>query len=69
MGRYKVHQFFLKMTKPEELENFLNSLSGEVVAIIPNASGAYYIDIDFVLVVERQISDTNSHLRRKRNER
>ena len=37
--RYRVHEFSLKMTKDQDkLELFLNSLDGEVVAIIPNVS-------------------------------
>jgi len=53
MSKYVVHRFNLRMTEPKELEDFLNSLKGDVVAIIPNASGAYYTIVDFVLVVER----------------
>ena len=54
---YKVHRFNLKMTAdPHYLEQFLNSLKGEIVAIIPNIS--IYIfwahRVDFVLVVEKQ---------------
>jgi hypothetical protein len=37
-----------------ELERFLNDLSGEVVAIIPNVTKAILgAQIDFLLVVER----------------
>ena len=55
---YKVHRFDLKMTAdPRYLEQFLNSLKGEIVAIIPNIS--IYIfwahRVDFVLVVEKQL--------------
>ena len=37
--KYKVHRFNLNMaTNQRELELFLNSLSGEIIAIIPNVS-------------------------------
>ena len=59
---YKVHRFDLKMTAdPRYLEQFLNSLKGEIVAIIPNIS--IYIfwahRVDFVLVVEKQLEATS----------
>jgi hypothetical protein len=59
---YKVHRFDLKMTAdPRYLEQFLNSLKGEIVAIIPNIS--IYIfwahRVDFVLVVEKQVETAN----------
>ena len=59
---YKVHRFDLKMTAdPRYLEQFLNSLKGEIVAIIPNIS--IYIfwvhRVDFVLVVEKQMEATS----------
>jgi len=35
--KYKVHRFNIKMTRDEnKLEQFLNSLTGEIVVIIPN---------------------------------
>lgn len=38
-ARYKVHRFNIKMTSDQsKLEQFLNSLDGEVVAIIPNVN-------------------------------
>jgi len=57
--KYKIHHFELKMTKDKDkLELFLNSLDGEVVAIIPNVQpkflpmGATAV-VDFLLVVEK----------------
>jgi len=57
--KYKVHRFDLKMEQDQrKLEQFLNSLEGEVVTIIPNVKptflgmGATAI-VDFVLIVER----------------
>lgn len=53
--KYKVHRFDLRMTQDQEkLEQFLNSLAGDVVAIIPNVTlGATAPHIDFVLIVEK----------------
>ena len=54
---YKVHKFTLKMTEDQDkLELFLNSLKGEVVAIIPNVAPVpvtLHPKVDFVLVVEK----------------
>lgn len=53
--RYRVHKFSLRMTKDQDkLELFLNSLDGEVVAIIPNVTPVPANYVDFVLVVERE---------------
>ena len=54
--RYRVHRFDLRMTQDQHrLEEFLNSLEGEVVAVIPNVTIAFMWAhrVDFVLVVER----------------
>jgi hypothetical protein len=54
--RYRVHHFDIRMTRDQgNLERFLNSLEGEVVAIIPNVTiQAFWIhQVDFVLVVEK----------------
>ena len=59
---YKVHRFDLKMTAdPRYLEQFLNSLKGEIVAIIPNISIyiAWAHRVDFVLIVEKQLEAEN----------
>jgi hypothetical protein len=54
--KYRVHRFDLKMTSDRsKLEQFLNSLEGEIVAIIPNVT-IYFLwihRVDFVLVVEK----------------
>ncbi|HSG42733.1 MAG TPA: hypothetical protein VLA72_06220 [Anaerolineales bacterium] len=56
---YKVHRFELKMTADQHnLEQFLNSLKGEIVAIIPNVTPVpftWHVKIDFVLIVENQL--------------
>lgn len=55
-AKYRVHRFDLKMTSDQsKLEIFLNSLEGEVVAIIPNVTLSFLWAhrVDFLLVVER----------------
>lgn len=56
--RYRVHRFDIRMTVDQsKLEEFLNSLEGEVVTIIPNVTG--YVSaiqtasVDFLLIVEK----------------
>jgi len=57
--KYKIHQFELRMTKDKDkLELFLNSLKGEVVAIIPNVQPKFLpmgatASVDFVLIIEK----------------
>lgn len=54
--RYRVHRFDLKMTKDQaRLEQFLNGLEGEVVAIVPNVTvKPFWVhQVDFLLLVER----------------
>ena len=57
--RYRVHRFDIDMTKDQsELEQFLNNLNGEVVAIIPNVdpkftSGEMGAKVNFLLIVEK----------------
>lgn len=53
---YKVHRFDISMSKDQtKLEQFLNSLEGEVVAIIPNVTIlAFWVpQVDFLLIVEK----------------
>lgn len=57
--KYKIHQFELRMTRDKDkLELFLNSLNGEVIAIIPNVQpkflpmGATAV-VDFLLIIEK----------------
>ena len=52
--KYRVHRFDLKMTNDQsKLEQFLNNLEGEIVAIIPNVTmGFFWIHrVDFLLIV------------------
>jgi len=54
--KYKVHRFDLKMTEDQQaLEKFLNSLQGEVVAIVPNVSLGFLWAhrVDFLLIIEK----------------
>lgn len=54
--KYKVHRFNLKMTTDQTLlEQFLNSLEGEIIAIIPNVTLGFYWAhrVDFLLIVEK----------------
>ena len=54
--KYNVHRFDLSMTRDHRaLEQFLNGLRGEVVAIIPNVALAWFWvhRVNFLLIVER----------------
>jgi hypothetical protein len=52
--KYRVHRFDISMTRDQSrLEQFLNSLEGKVVAIIPNVTPFPATFVNFVLVVER----------------
>ncbi len=55
--KYRVHRFNIRMTRDQgELEQFLNSLEGEVVAIIPNVTPyafSLHAHVDFLLIVEK----------------
>ena len=55
--KYRVHHFNIKMTSEQgKLEQFLNSLEGEVVAIIPNVTPfafSLHAHVDFLLIVEK----------------
>jgi hypothetical protein len=55
-AKYRVHRFDLSMTKDQgKLELFLNSLEGEIVAIIPNVALSVFWahKVDFLLIVEK----------------
>ena len=52
--KYRVHRFNISMTKDQSrLEQFLNGLEGEVVAIIPNVTPVPATYVDFLLIVEK----------------
>lgn len=58
--KYKVHHFDIKMNEDQfRLEKFLNSLSGEVVSIVPNVKPIFRpmgatAKVDFLLIIEKQ---------------
>ena len=55
--KYRVHRFKLKMTEDQAvLEQFLNSLKGDIVAIIPNIAPVpftWHAKVDFLFIVEK----------------
>ena len=57
--RYDIHRFDINMQKDQDkLKQFLNSLKGEVVAIIPNVKPTFQpmgatAKIDFLLIIEK----------------
>jgi len=52
--RYRVYRLDIKMTRDQSrLEQFLNSLKGEVVTIIPNVTPMPAMYVDFLLIVEK----------------
>lgn len=56
--KYRVHRFDLRMTADHnKLELFLNSLEGEIVAIIPNLAVHIFWAhrVDFLLIVEKLV--------------
>lgn len=56
-NKYRVHRFDLRTTVDQsKLELFLNSLEGEIVAIIPNITVTPFTwasRVDFLLIVEK----------------
>jgi hypothetical protein len=53
---YRVHRFDITMPKDQgKLEQFLNSLSGDVIAIVPNVTIGFFWAhrVNFLLVIER----------------
>jgi hypothetical protein len=51
---YRVHRFKINMIEDQSLlEQFLNSLEGEIIAIIPNVTWFPKTQVDFLLIVER----------------
>ena len=57
--KYKVHRFDLKMdTDREKLEDYLNSLKGDVVSIVPNVKPTFKgmgatAQVDFLYIIEK----------------
>ena len=57
LTKYRVHRFDLKMSSDQsKLEQFLNYLEGEIVAIIPNVTVTPFTwasRVDFLLIVDK----------------
>ena len=57
VNKYRVHRFDLRMTIDQnKLEQFLNSIEGEIITIIPNVTVEPFIataKVDFLLIVEK----------------
>lgn len=52
--KHRVHRFSLNMIDDQsKLEQFLNSLEGEIVSIIPNVTWFPKVQVDFLLIVEK----------------
>ena len=57
--KYKVHKIDVKSDNiQEKLEQFLNKLDGEVLAVIPNVKPTFQLmgataKVDFLLIVEK----------------
>ena len=53
--KYRVHRFDLRMTADQsKLEQFLNSLEGEIISIVPNVTWfPSATHVDFLLIVEK----------------
>ena len=55
--KYRLRRFGLRMTADQaKLEQFLNSLEGEIIAIIPNVTVTpmtWASRVDFLLIVEK----------------
>ena len=55
-NKYRAHHFDLRMTTDQsKMEQFLNGLEGEIIAIIPNVTmGFFWIHrVDYLLIVEK----------------
>ncbi len=58
-GRYRVHEFRIRMSRDQKrFEDFLNGLEGEVVSIVPSVVprwtlGGMGAGVNFVYVVEK----------------
>jgi hypothetical protein len=63
--KYKVHHFNIKMSEDQQkLEQFLNSLKGEIVSIVPNVKPIFRpmgatAKVDFLLIIEKRRLNIN----------
>lgn len=59
MMKYKVHRFNINMEKDQtQLEQYLNSIDGEIVSIIPNVKPTFMAfggtaKVDFLYIIEK----------------
>jgi len=53
--KYRVHRFEISMTKDQHrLEQFLNNLEGDLIAIVPNVVSPFtFSQVNFLLIAER----------------
>lgn len=57
--KYRIHRFDIKMEKDQtRLEQYLNSIEGEIVSIIPNIKPIFLpigatAKVDFIYIVEK----------------
>jgi hypothetical protein len=54
--KYKIHRFDLNMRRDKDkLEQYLNSIRGEVISIVPNVTfGFFFVPVvDFFLIIEK----------------
>jgi hypothetical protein len=55
---YRVHRYDIRMTADQsKLEQFLNSLEGEIVAILPNVTMSFFRirRVDFLFIAEKLV--------------
>jgi hypothetical protein len=59
--KYRVHRFEISMTKDQhKLEQFLNNLEGDLIAIVPNVVSPFSFSlVNFLLIVEKVNSGTD----------
>ena len=61
--KYKVHRLYVKGNNMQDkLEEFINTLSGEVISIVPNVRPSFQLmgasaKIDYLLIVEKLNND------------
>jgi hypothetical protein len=52
--KHRVRRFDIRMTADQsKVEHYLNSMEGEVAAVVPSVAWAPRVQVDFLLIVER----------------
>lgn len=55
--KYRIHRFDCGMSiQQSKLEQALNNLEGDVVAIVPNITGFPMARVSYLLIVEKELS-------------